>query len=351
MSRRVIAALPDIAPEFIADPSTAAASCEYAAVAPGEPDKRTLIITRNRGSFLRKCPGSKSTMCCGYHVLDWAANCPMDCEYCVLQTLLNNPVLILHANIDDLLAEVDRAVDSQPDRMFRIGTGEWTDSMALDHLTGFSKLLVPHLAAKPNAVLEIKTKTANVANLPGLDHRGRVVVSWSVNPPEIVGRFEHGTATLDERLTAARICAEAGYRIGFHFDPIIRHDGWRQGYADVVERVFEAIPPERVAWVSLGTLRFPKKLGPVVERRFPGSVLLLDEFVAGVDGKMHYFRPLRAELLRAVASAVRGRAPQVPLYLCMETQEVWREVFRGQTAAPAASVDDLVAMLDRAAAI
>jgi hypothetical protein len=108
---------------------------------------------------------------------------------------------------------------ARPERSFRIGTGELADSLALDPLTGLSRHLVPFFAARANATLELKTKTDNVGELLDLDPRGRVVVSWSVNAPAIVAAEEHGTASLAERLSAARRVQEAGYRLGFHFDP------------------------------------------------------------------------------------------------------------------------------------
>ena len=49
------------------------------------------------------------------------------------------------------------------------------------------------------------------------------------------------------------------------------------------------------------------------------------EFVPGLDGKLRYFKPLRIELFRKVASWIRGHAPDVPVYLCMEDDEVWRK--------------------------
>ncbi len=45
-------------------------------------------------------------------------------------------------------------------------------------------------------------------------------------------RDEHGTASLSERLLAARRCQDAGYRLGFHFDPIVEYPNWEDDYED-----------------------------------------------------------------------------------------------------------------------
>ena len=49
---------------------------------------------------------------------------------------------------------------------------EHTDSLALDKLSNHSKWLVPWIGERSNAVLELRTKSAKVDNLIGLEHNG-----------------------------------------------------------------------------------------------------------------------------------------------------------------------------------
>jgi len=55
-----------------------------------------------------------------------------------------------------------KAFREKPERFWRIGTGEFTDSLAIDRLTRLSSVLVPFMANQTNAVLELKTKSAEV---------------------------------------------------------------------------------------------------------------------------------------------------------------------------------------------
>jgi spore photoproduct lyase len=122
---------------------------------------------------------------------------------------------------------------------------------------------------------------------------------------------------------------ERGYRVAFHFDPLILHHGWQEGYAGVIDLLSGKISSDRIAWISLGTLRFPPALKEIMSKRHPDSRLLYEEFVRGLDGKFRYFKPLRLELFRFTAEHLRkalGR--EVPLYLCMESAEVWRRVLK-----------------------
>jgi spore photoproduct lyase len=206
--------------------------------------KRALVLQRHRGSFLRHCPaGTSGLVCCNYLVVNLASNCPMDCSYCFLQDYLaDTPALAAYTNVDQALSEVDAVMRAHPERQFRIGTGELSDSLALDPLTGLSELLVPFFAARRNAVLELKTKTDCVDALLDLDPRGQVVVSWSMNAAAVVERDEAGTATFAERLAAARRVQAAGYRVGFHFDPLVEFEGWEAGYAAAIASIAAPLP-------------------------------------------------------------------------------------------------------------
>ena len=78
-------------------------------------------------------------------------------------------------------------------------------------------------------------------------------------------------------------------------------------------------------WISLGTLRFPSSVKSVIQNRFPDSKIIYEEFITGPDGKMRYFKPLRIGIYREIIACIRKHAPDVPVYLCMEDDEVWRK--------------------------
>jgi spore photoproduct lyase len=179
----------------------------------------------------------------------------------------------------------------------------------------------------PNVLFELKTKTDRVDELIGLDHKGRTVVSWSLNTPPVIEREEHRCAPLDARLSAARRAVDAGYLVSFHFDPMVVHDGWQTRYPAVVERIFGTLPSERIAWISMGALRFPPSMLKTIEQRFPKSRLPVGELIHASDGKMRYIKPIRLALFRRLYAATRDAGGgEVFTYLCMEGPEIWRRV-------------------------
>jgi spore photoproduct lyase len=236
-------------------------------------------------------------------------------------------------------------LDNSPNQIHRVGTGEFTDSLLLDPLIHLTENLIPFFAAQPSAVLELKTKTAHVDLLKKIEHRGHTIVAWSLNPSEVIAEEEPGAATLEERLGAAKRCQRWGYRVAFHFDPLLVYPGWQQGYQEVVDRLFSAVDPGGIAWISLGTLRFMPSLKTVIQQRYPNTSILDEEFVPGLDGKLRYFRDLRVEMYAYLNELLLGVYKDLCVYLCMESDDVWREAF-GFTPAERGG---LSGMLDRRA--
>jgi spore photoproduct lyase len=317
-TRKILLRLPGIPTKIVQDPGAMLA--QPGAVSPG-----TLILMRYPGRFMRNCQGSGAEICCNYIVVSYAWNCFFNCTYCILQSYLGHPAMVICTNIEDLLAEIRQTVLNSPSRFFRIGTGELTDSLAMDGLTGYSRLLIPLFASLPNAVLELKTKSVEVENLQGLGHNGHTVISWSMNSKRICQTEEGNAPDFEERLHAALRCQEWGYQIGFHFDPLLYYEGWESDYREAVKGIFRAVDPGRVAWVSLGALRFPPHLLELVRNRFPNSRAPYGEFVPGHHGKLRYFRPIREEMYRKMRSWIRETAPEVLVYLCMESRYVWEQ--------------------------
>ncbi len=287
----------------------------------------TLVLMRYPGKFLRICQGAGAEICCNYFVVSYAWNCHLECSYCVLQSYLDSEALVVCTNFEDLLLDIKTTLREHPNRTFRVGTGELADSLALDHITGFSRKIVPFFASLSNGVLELKTKSDQISNLKDLDHGGRTIISWSMNSRRICRTEEARAATFEERLAAARQCQEWGYKVGFHFDPIFHYEGWEAEYSEVIHDILSAVDPQNIAWISLGALRFTPHLREMAHKRFPQSKAPYGDFVPGHHGKLRYFRPIREEMYRAMKSCIQDKAPQVPVYLCMESRAVWEQSF------------------------
>ena len=291
--------------------------------------KRALYLTRYQGNWLKSCPGTSDHVCCNLWIVNPGEGCPMDCTYCYLQSYLRrNPTSKLYTNTTDMLSAILAQANKEPSRLFRIGTGELMDSLVWDPLTDLSCELVPFFARVPNLMLELKTKSANVENLLKLknEHQGKTVVSWSVNARTISENDEAFTARLEERVQAAEKVVEAGYKVGFHFDPLVSFPGWQDEYRDTIKLIFSRIKPEQVAWVSVSSLRYQQEMQDMMMARFPKSTLPFGEQFLAKDRKLRYIQPLRFQLIQFVWDELKSYGVELPVYMCMESSTAWRTI-------------------------
>ena len=288
--------------------------------------RKNVFIVKSKDAFIKICPCTKKAKRCGYWILNIGFGCPIDCSYCYLQLYSNAPAMVFPANIEeyyDYIKKFDRKVTGRT----RIGTGEFTDSLAFDKYTGYSLSLIPFFRDMKNLVLELKTKVADIDNVLKEEPNSNVVISWSINTPRMASRYEKGASSVEERIEAARSACERGYKVGFHFDPVVYYDGWEEEYKDIVDALFKYdIIRKNTSWISLGTLRYTPGLKQAAEERFTDNLLFYKgEFFTGFDGKLRYPRELRVKMYKKVAEQVAAHDTRAWIYLCMEPEEVWKE--------------------------
>jgi spore photoproduct lyase len=304
-----------------------AALIEPPKVADYRDGKLQLHLDRARGDLLHDCASMDARYrCCNVKVLATVSNCPYECSYCFLQNYLTDSTLSVVSDVATVVQQLRSAADAQPRRLLRVGTWELGDSLALESLTGTAAELVTAVAEMPNVLLELKTKSADVDGLLELDHRGRTVVAWTMNPEAVVRREELGTASVAARVEAMHKVIDAGYCIALHFDPMIYYPEWQAGYVELVATLFASVPAERVAWISIGSLRFNPEMRKVMAQNYPRSRAACAEMVLGDDNKVRYVKPLRLEMYRHLYQLLlEAGATDVLTYLCMERWDMWEK--------------------------
>jgi len=316
---------------------------DFLAELPAKRSTEIIALKTFPGSFARKCPGTKEPyLCCEYEILSPVVNCPIGCSYCILQCYLNEPVNIIYVNVEKIFDDaIERYKEFPDDKIVRVGTGELGDSLVFEEWTGMGETLIEKFAGQKNIILELKTKSVNMGNILQMtsatkpnnsndlvDGFGRnIVLSWSLNPEEI-GKTEEGIAAkLDDRIEMAAKAIEKGYFVGFHFDPMIYHKNGSEIYGNVIEKLQSKIDPDKIAWISLGTLRYPKEMPPIAKNNHPNSDIFSREFIKGLDGKWRYPKPLRVEIYKWVADPLTKWSENIFVYFCMELPDVWGKIF------------------------
>jgi len=251
--------------------------------------------------------------------------CPYDCQYCYLAGTPGvkfSPTVKIFMNIDEILNQIAGVASklSEPTAFY---LGKLQDGLALDSLTGYSRIMVPFFAQRKFARLTLLTKSTNVENLLDLDHQGNTILSWSLNPTEICDVFESNVPLPNERSVAMRKCADAGYPLRAVIMPIIPIEGWQNIYTCFLENLLKSVPLE---CITLGQICSYSGALQLTERKLgkdnPISRML--EKGKSKDGRVRFPIKLRIEVYRYLIDKIRKLQPQLQIGLCMEEADTFK---------------------------
>jgi DNA repair photolyase len=188
--------------------------------------------------------------------------CRFGCTYCYLLAMPHGRrPLRLYVATDDLLRKIDQNLNGSTDRPRRLFcTGELADSLAELDLYPVAAVLTEYFAERDDARLELRTKSDSVNGLLNLNHKGNTTVAFSIAPQEHITEYEPGTASLSERIEAARKCQRAGYPVAFKFEPVILTLNWKQCYQEALRLIAASVDVSSIEHVSVGCLRWSELL-------------------------------------------------------------------------------------------
>lgn len=276
----------------------------------------------SHGPILGKCPvASTRTRCCNLQTLDAVMGCGFGCHYCSIQSFYEPGVIRVTKN----LAEALDRFNPDPNRWYHIGTGQSSDSLLYGNRNGILDILAAFSRSHPKVILELKSKSAKLDWFMENPVPANMILTWSLNTPSVIRNEEPGTASLENRLAAARKAADKGILIGFHFHPIIRYKGWEYDYRELALTVRKLFSPEEIVMISLGTLTFPKKALRAI-RSSAAQTQVLRIPLEETGGKYSYPRKIKQSLFSTVRDVFNGWEQQVFFYLCMEEPELWLPV-------------------------
>ncbi len=288
--------------------------------------KEILILNRFEGRKFQKCPGSPEMICCNYYLLNTCFNCLYNCTYCFLNSYLNSFGITQFINLEELLPAIE-SFASENDKIIRVGTGEYTDSLMYDEITGIAKNLIEGTAHIENLFLEFKTKSSLVDHLLNIPKKGNAVLAWTLNTDRNIELYEEGASSLRERLAAAKRAQDSGFLIALHFDPIIRYDNFLEEYGAVIDSIFEILSPDGIVWISLGCFRYSPGFKDIIKHEFPKERLTKDELFPSIDGKYKYLKEERIKIFTFFKERIESFSKTPYIYLCMEDSQIWKEVF------------------------
>jgi len=268
------------------------------------------------------CPYfSSDTNCCELHIIEAVTGCALGCSFCNVNASMGETV-----EFSTDLAERLATVELDADRFYHVSTSHLSDSLVWGNRHGILDALFDFARRHPGVQLELKTKSDRIDYLLRHEIPSNIVCTWWINTDTFIRNEEHGTAPLRSRFQAARKLRDRGCAVGFHINPIVLYQGWREEYVSLVGNLMALFSPDEIDFISLGILWLSSPVVRGIRHRGGESKVLQMPLVADPGDRLTYPQETRIELFTAICRAMQPWSDKVFVFLCMETAPVWEAV-------------------------
>jgi len=279
-------------------------------------------LSNRKNKFFQKYDYGKGIVGFDEYVLRIVSSCPLGCKYCYLQDVNKRKQPKIYTNFEQLRQEFKELISNASGPM-RINAGENADSLVFEPKAGVVDFLDGLLTGAGDVQIELRTKTSNVEFLKSLKNKDKFTVVFTISPENVIKKLEKKTASLNNRLEAAKKCQEMGINVGLRFEPIINSKTLVADYTKTIDLIKQKLDTAKLQPLGLSCLRLTKGLMQKLQKSAPE--LLLEEFVPCPDGKFRYFRPIRTGIYCQLIDIIKDRLPGVKVFLSTEPEYVWRD--------------------------
>ena len=286
--------------------------------------KQALVLGEHKSAVRFSDEGGNA--CPNYWHFSPYGFCPYGCHYCYLAGTPGvwfSPTVKIFLNLPEILTDVDRIATmlSHPTAFY---LGKLQDGLALEPLSGYARVMIPFFARHRDAHMVVLTKGADVENLLDLDHAGHTILSWTVNPPEVVSRFEKNTPDIMDRLKAMRQCAEVGYPVRAVIMPIIPVADWQDIYGRFLATLLDSVPLSRITLGSICSYPQAQRLMELKLGENNEISSQLDPVAAkSDDGRIRFSRPTREQVYGHLIECIHQIRPDLQVGLCLEDEPMF----------------------------
>lgn len=190
------------------------------------------------------------------------------------------------------------------------------DSLAFEPASGFAEYFVPWFAARPRAVLELRTKSTQIGGLLKQEPIQNCIIAMSFTTAAAAARWEHGVPAIEKRLAALGRLQEAGWPVALRFEPLLP-DTSPDACRELFELVFSRLDSRWLHSVSIGLFRMPADYFRNTLRIYPDEALFARETRTrnGVTSLRH---PHEEAWLRQIETALFRHIDPKNYYRCAD---------------------------------
>ena len=274
-----------------------------------------LILARKHGRKVLPAPGGYGFDAGQSHYFSHMLNCIYDCRYCFLQGMYRSAHCVLFVNYEDFADSIRQTIAAGPGNQV-FYSGYDCDSLALEPVSGFAEFFVPFFAEHPAAMMELRTKSTQVAGLLQIDAAPNCVIAMSFTTEAAARRWERNVPSIEKRLAALGRLQDAGWPVALRFEPLLP-EADSNAYENLFKLIFSRLRSDRLHSVSTGLFRMPADFFRNTLKLYPDEPLFARE-TQTENGVVSLQQPNREAWLAELEAALFRHIDPASYYRCAE---------------------------------
>ena len=235
--------------------------------------KKSLILAKLNSKAISGAPAWYGHTFSSYF-FKTGLNCVFDCSYCYLKWAFKNDNMVLFLNYEDIKNEIEEKISflqkELPETIHWFYSWDYSDIVWIDNLSWFCEEFIPFFEKFSNVMMEIRTKSANVKSFLDLWFVPKnTEISFSLNPKELIEKYEKWTSSLEQRVKAINILLEKWFKVWLRFLPILPVKNYKELYSEFIKYVEENIDKSKIYSSFASGLLYTKKDYNKILQKYP----------------------------------------------------------------------------------
>ena len=242
--------------------------------------EKAIIFAKLRWNCLTQAPEDYGHEKFSYFLKN-SLNCIFDCRYCFLKWAFINDFQVYFVNYDDMKKEISQALkkyknqqekipdqvrDDKQNKEFKINntklrfySSDYSDNLWMNWFSNFVQEFIPFFEKLDGAMLEIRTKSVNIQPLLDLWFVPKnTEIAFSLNPHQLIEKYEKWVASLDDRIQAVNILIDKWFKVWLRFLPLLPVQNYQQIYLEFIDYIKQKIPMNKVSSTFASWLLYTK---------------------------------------------------------------------------------------------
>ncbi len=251
--------------------------------------KKSLVVAKLNSSSVIEAPSwywhTKNA-----YFFKTSLNCVFDCSYCYLKWAFKNENMVIFVNYDDIKKQIENKIEEiklpppnlplsgeeqLQDESIWFYSSDYSDILAMSSFSGFCDEFIPFFEKFDWVNMEIRTKSANIKPLTDLWFIPKnTEIAFSLNPQELIDKYEKGTSSLDDRLEAINKLLNLWFKVWIRFLPLLPIKNYEKIYSNFIEYIKNKIDICKINSTFASGLLYTKKDYNKILSKYPDLDIL-----------------------------------------------------------------------------